>query len=253
MIKFIRNSFLSLSVVYVFSACEMFKIDNYEGPDATVRGSIIDKDTKELVETDMVNGSFLRFKQLGDEWAVGGFLDRVVMQNGEYQDKMFFAGVYSLEFLNCNFYPHKYDTIQVKKGDNVFDWEVTPYIRVKNVNIRQEGTEIVATFNLQAGKPEVRLSNISMFYSTDIYAGEGFTRFPLGGTSFKQSFSPAVVIDPAVTYRLAIDLTNQTNKTNFKYKRDYYFRVGAIASVSGVGTVRRNYAPCTIINFNVSQ
>lgn len=253
MTKFIRNLFLSLFVVYVFSACDMFKIDNYESPNATIRGGIIDAVTKELVETDMVNGSFLRFEELGENWAVGGFLDRVVMQNGEYQDKMFFAGEYSLEFLNCNFYPHKYDKITINKGDNVRDFEVTPYIRVKNVNIRKEGNEIVATFNLQAGKPEVRLSNIRIYYSTDIYAGEGFTRFPLGGTSFQQTFNPVIAIDESVTYRLTIDLTNTTNKTNFRYKRNYYFRVGAIASVSGVGVVRRNYAPYTIINFNVTQ
>ena len=252
MTKFIIKLFLSLFVVYVFSACDMFKIDNYEGPNATIRGGIIDAVTKELVETDMVNGSFLRFEELGENWAVGGYLDRVVMQNGEYQDKMFFAGEYSLEFLNCNFFPHKYDNIKINKGDNVQNYEVTPYIRVKNVNIRQEGNSIVATFNLQAGKPEVRLSNIRIYYSTDIYAGEGFTRFPLGGTTFQQNFSN-IVIDESVTHRLSIDLTNATNKTNFKYKRNYYFRVGAIASLSGYGTIRRNYAPCTIINFNVPQ
>ena len=253
MIKLIKYLLLSLFVICVFSACEMFKIDNYEEPNATIRGAIKDAVTGELVETDMVNGSTLRFEEIGDEWAEGGILSRVVMQNGEYQDKMFFAGTYRIEFQDCNFYPFNIENIQIKKGDNVRDFEVTPYIRVKNVNIRQEGNEIVATFNLQAGNPEVRLSNIRIYYSTDIYAGEGFTRFPLGGTSFQQTFSPVVEIDEAVTHRLTIDLTNTTNKTNFRYKRNYYFRVGAIASVSGVGVIRRNYAPYTIINFNATQ
>ena len=243
----IKYIFLTLFAVCAFSACDMFKIDNYGGPNATIRGGIKDAATGELVETDMVNGSTLRFDELG--WADGGILTRVVMQNGEYQDKLFFAGEYRVGFQDCNFYPFTVDKIVVNKGDNVRDFEVTPYIRVKNVNIRQEGNEIVATFNLQAGKPEVLLSNIRIFYSTDIYAGDQFTRFTIGGAGFQQSFSPAVAIDESVTHRLTIDLTNETNKTNFKYQRNYYFRVGAIASVSGVGVIRRNYAPHTIINF----
>ena len=253
MIKFVRFLLLSLLVTNIFSSCEMFKIDNYEGPNATIRGSIKDAVTGELVETDMVNGSTLRLKELGDQWADGGILTRAIMQNGEYQDKLFFAGEYRLMFEDCNFYPFVIENIQFKKGDNVRDFEVTPYIRVKNVNIRKEGDEIVATFNLQAGKPEVRLSNIQIYFSTDMYVGDAFTRFPLGGTSFRQNFTPAIAIDESVTHRLTIDLKHDTNKTNFRYQRNYYFRVGAIASVSGVGVVRRNYAPYRIINFNVPQ
>jgi len=245
----IRNLFLVTFVVFALSACDMFKLDNYEGPNATLRGAIKDAVTGQLVETDLQNGSTLKFKELG--WAEGGILTRVVMQNGEYQDKLMFAGRYSLEFSECNFYPFVMEEVVIKKGDNVMDFQVTPYIRLKNMSIRQEGNEIVATFNLQAGKPEVRLSRIQLYLSTDIYVGEPYTGFPLAGTGFRQTFSPASEIDEATTYRLTLDLTNSSNKAYFKYKRNYYFRVGAMASVSNVGTIRCNYAPYTVINFNV--
>ena len=245
----IRYLFLIPIVIFVFASCEMFKLDNYEGPNATLKGRILDELTGELVETDLQTGSTLKFKELG--WAEGGILSRVIMQNGEYQDKLMFAGTYRLEFSDCNFYPFVIEEFVVKKGGNEQDFTVTPYIRVKNVNIRQEGNQIVATFNLQAGRPEVRLSDVQIYLSTDMYVGQPYTRFPLSGSDFNQTFSPAIEIVEATQYTLTIDLTNASNKAYFKYKQNYYFRVGAMASVPGVGTIRRNYAPYTVINFNV--
>jgi len=245
----IKKIFLILFVIISISGCDMFSIDNYDGPNATLKGVIKDALTGESVQTTIQDGSTLKFKELG--WAEGGILTRTVMENGEYQDKLMFAGLYRLEFSDCNFYPFVIEKFEVKKGDNVKDFQVTPYIRVKNVNISQQGNQIVATFNLQAGKPEVRLSKIQIYLSTDMYAGEPYTGFPLSGTSFKQTFTPTIAIDESATYSLSIDLNS--NKGYFKYKRNYYFRVGALASFSGVGTIRMNYAPYTVINFNVPQ
>ena len=59
------------------------------------------------------------------------------------------------------------------------------------------------------------------------------------------SFSPAATIDPATTYTLSIDLA--ANTSVFDIHRNYYFRVGAKASQSGVGTIRSNYAPYVVI------
>ena len=245
----IKKIFFITFVVFALSSCEMFELDNYDGPNATLKGGIKDAVTGELVETDIQTGSTLKFKELG--WADGGILTRTVMQNGEYQDKLMFAGRYRLEFSECNFYPFVIDELEVKKGMNERDFQVTPYIRVRNVNIRQEGNQVIATFNLQAGKPEVKLSRVQIYLSTDMYAGEPYTGFPLSGDGFRQTFSPASEIDEGTTYTLTIDLTNASNKAYFKYKKNYYFRVGAMASVSGVGSIRCNYAPYTVINFNV--
>lgn len=239
------------------SSCDMFKMDNYDGPNASLHGGMKDEVTGELVETDIQNGSRLQLQELG--YPVGA-LTRVVKQNGEYRDDMMFAGKYSVNFNACNFYPFIVSEIEVKKGDNSRDFTVKPYIRVKNVNIRKEGDKIVATFNLQAGDPEVRLNNIQLFMHTDMYVGDQVTSYPLNPTngSFTRNFS-AVVIDESVTHELSIDLTNPTNKSYFKFQRNYYFRVGAMANVptrtdgTTVGTIRRNYAPYTIINFSVPQ
>jgi hypothetical protein len=250
------KQFLLLVVAFIaLSACDMFKIDNYDGPNATIKGGILDEVTGDLVETDVLNGSRLQLQELG---YAPGLLTRIVDYTGEYQDKQFFAGEYSINFNASNFYPFHIDTIIFHKGDNAQDFKVKPYIRVKNVNIVLEGNEIVATFSLQAGDPEVRLSNVRLYASTDVHVGDQYTSHNPDGDNFQQSFSPAIVIDDNTTYKLHFDLTTPRNNAYFKVKRDYYLRVGAIATVQNpsnvtggsVGTIRRNYAHYTMINFN---
>jgi hypothetical protein len=249
----IKSKIKKLCVVafaaFALTACDLFEIDNYDGPNASFNGGIKDIKTGELVETDIQNGSRLQLQEIGYP---PGLLTRVVMQDGRFRDDMFFAGFYSIDFNACNFYPFKIEEIEIKKGNNSVDFEVTPYIRVQNVNIKKEGNAIVATFNLEAGKDEVRLSNVQLYAHTDVYVGDQITTYTPGGTGFRQSFSPAKEIVPSETYTLSIDLTNEVNSEYFKKNRNYYFRVGAMASVSGVGTIRRNYAPYTVIKFSVS-
>jgi hypothetical protein len=252
----IRKILFVFIAAIVLTACDMFKIDNYEGPNASLNGRILDAKTGDLVETDIQNGSRLQLQELGYP---PGLLTRVIMQNGEYRDDMMFAGKYSIDFNNCNFYPFFVEEIEVKKGNNTRDFQVTPYIRVKNVNISFNSADslIVATFNLEAGNDAVRLSHIRLYAHTDIYVGDQ-VHLPTIKGSFQQTFDPAIVINEATTYTLSIDLKyspgNEGDNTNhFKYNRNFYFRVGALARVSNVGTVRRNYAPHVVIPLNMAR
>ena len=265
MIK-IRKLLLFALAVITLSACDMFKIDNYDSPNATLKGKILDEVTSELVQTELNSGSRFQFQDLGPEFTTG-LQARVINYTGEYQDKLFFSGEYFISFNECNFYPFNVDKLVVKKGENVFDYKVKPYIRVKNVNIRQEGNLIVATCNLQAGHPEVRLSNVRLYAATDVHVGQGNTAHnpgPLetstnpGGGLYQINGSSSEPIDENTTYRLYFNLSHDNNKAFFKIKKNYYLRVGAIATVpnpsavtsASVGTIRRNYAPHTVINFN---
>lgn len=252
MIKFqIEKLCIVTFAALALTACSMFEIDNYDGPNASFNGGIKDIKTGELVETDIQNGSRMQFQELGYP---AGLLNRVIKQNGEFRDDLFFAGRYSINFNGCNFYPFIVDEIEIKKGNNTKDFQVTPYIRVQNVKIVKDGNTIRATFNLEAGKEEVRLNNVRLYVHTDIYVGDQVTYTPpTTHTTHAKSFSPTKDMsqNPTEVYELTIDLTDATNAAYFKYDRNYYFRVGAMASVSGVGTIRRNYAPYTVIKFVV--
>lgn len=238
--KRILNKIILISCFsFALSSCV---IDNYDGPDASFHGAIIDEATGELVGTDIINGSTIRAEEQGFEspetqtW--------VIKNTGEFRNDMVFAATYDLELINGNFYPLTVENYEIHSGDNEHDFMVTPYIRIRNADISMVGNEIVATFSLEAGNPEVRLNNISLFAFTDMYVGSQI-HFNTSGDNFSQSFSPSIEIDSDTEYTLSIDMDE--NSDDFEFSRNYYFRIGALADVSGVGTVRYNYGPLIVI------
>lgn len=239
--------FLLASLLLLAGGCDMFKIDNYEAPNASFRGSIRDAETNALVETDIQSGSAIRVYEIG--WPEG-VQTWVVKQNGEFQNDMVFAAHYRVVFYDCNFYPFTIDDLEIKKGSNTHDFKVTPYIRIRDASITKQGNQIVATFKLQAGNPEVRLAAVRLYAFGDMYVGEqvkyNITNNENTNTLCYQTFSPAATIDGNTTYTLNIDIPSNTNEF-FKYNKNYYFRIGALASVSDVGTIRYNYAPLVVI------
>ena len=235
------SMFLAMCILLLLNACE---IDNYGGPNAIFFGSIKDAATGELVGTDLQNGSAIRAYELG--WSTRTAQTWLIKNTGEYRNEFVFAADYDLEFINGNFFPFEILKFNIKKGDNQHDFEVTPYIRIRDVSIIHNTAEkkIVATFKIQAGKPEVKLSAIRLYVFSDMHVGEQ-VKYATAGSDYSKSFSPAKVIDDSETYTLSIDL--EANSNLIKYNMNYYFRVGALANVSGVGTVRHNYSPLVVL------
>lgn len=225
--------------LFALISCE---VDNYDGPNASIHGSILDEQTGELVGSDMENGNAIKVREQGfskpadQTWSI--------MNTGEYRNNMIFAATYDIRFENGNVYPFEINDFVVKPGDNTYDFKVIPYIRIKNSKIEQNGNVITATFSLEGGKPEVKLKEIQLFAFSDKWVGNN-VKLALNGGTNKRTFSPTVAINTTETYTLTIKLDE--NVDVLKYNKDYYFRIGAMADVSGVGTVRYNYAPLTII------
>lgn len=231
--------YLIFTIVFLtmfFPSCE---IDNMPGPDASFYGAIKDSIGNGLVETELVNGSVIEAFELGyptqmtQKW--------LIKNSGEYRNNMVFAGKYDIYLRNGNFFPYTLPGVSIQAGDNQHDFMVVPYIRIKNCTITHDKTanKVIASFSLEAGKPTVKVKSIMLYAFSDIYVGNNI-KFSTAGSTFSQTFSPSKVID-ATTYTLSIDLA--ANSTLFKTGRNYYFRVGAMADVKGVGTVRMNYVP----------
>ncbi|CAK7023346.1 DUF3823 domain-containing protein [Bacteroides rodentium] len=230
------------SCLFALTSCE---IDNYEAPNASIHGSILDAQTGELVGMDVQDGGELRVVELGFEnpqtqsWRL--------MNTGEYRNNLVFAATYDIRMENNNCYPFVEKDVVVKKGDNTKDFKVTPYIRIKNPKIEKNGNQIVATFSLEGGKGDEKLSSIQLFAFSDMWVGN-IVKFGLSGGTDKMDFAPAIDIDPSQTYRLAIDI--DANKSSFKYTgKNYFFRIGAKADIPSVGTIRHNYSPLVSISF----
>ena len=225
-----------------FFALVSCEIDNYDGPDASIHGSIIDEVTGELVGTDIENGSSIIVREHGFTNPAEQYWS--IMNTGEYRNNMVFAATYDVRFENCNFYPFEIKDFVINDGDNFYDFKVTPYLRIKNPDIVKNGNVITATFFLETGKPEVKVKEVQLFAFSDKWVGNN-VKYSLNGGSDKITISPSETVVSSKKYTLTIDLEKNTNV--FKYSKNYYFRIGALADVSGVGTVRHNYAPLVVI------
>ena len=232
---------VAASVLFLLTSC---KLDNYDGPNAKVHGRILDAKTVELVGTDIQNGSQLMVYEQGYAAAETHSNGQtwVIKNTGEYRNDLVFAARYEVIFQNGNFYGFS-DYMDVKKGDNEIDWKVTPYLRVKDCTITKSGNTVTAKFKLEGGKGDESIDEIRLFAFSDIWVGN-YVKFAIeGGTDVAK---PDEVVNPSKEYTLTID--TQKNKTFFKYSgKNYYFRVGAKANVSGAGTIRHNYSDLVTI------
>jgi len=229
------------------------KIDNYGPPNASFSGAIKDAVTKELVGTDIQSGSSMRALEIDPAFPSPTALTWVIKQNGEFRNDMVFAAKYDIQFIDCNFYPFSEKDVVLKPGTNVRDFEVTPYIRIKDFSITHDAANnrVRATFKIEGGKPEVKVMAMRLYAFTDIYVGEQVKFATSGNSNENNTYSrnltgSAQTIDPAAVQTLTIDLA--ANQSLFALKRNYYFRIGALATgPTGVGAIRYNYSPTIVI------
>lgn len=241
--RFLKTGVLPLIFSLMVISCE---IDNYEGPDAKITGRFLDSKTGEMVGTDITNGNSIGAYELG--WASESRQNWVIKNSGEYTNNMVFASTYRLEFTNCNFFPFTVENFVIEKGENVHDFTVTPFIRVTNPSITYDATNktVKATFGLEAGGNNIKLNEIRLFAFTDHWVGN-YVKFAITSSDcYKKAASNQVNATIGTdTYTLTMNV--ESNASLFKYTRNYYFRIGALATVSGVGTVRHNYSPLVVL------
>lgn len=234
---------ISIAFVIGLLAVTACTKDNYDAPDAKIHGRFLDAATGELVGTDIQNGNSIKVIEQGFE---GHSQTQTwnVKNTGEYRNDLVFAATYDVTLADGNFFPMKEELV-VKKGDNEHDFKVTPYLRVINPSITKNGNIVTATFSLEAGRSDVKVSSVRLFAFSDMWVGNNVCYNPTGGTD-RQDLG-GISVD-GTKYTLTIDTS--ANKASFKYtNKNYYFRIGALASVSGVGTVRHNYSPLVVIRF----
>lgn len=125
-------SFLALG----FGACET---DNYDAPDATLQGKLINKTTGELLEASQGDGNMkIRIKEIsyahGDETIVVTEQDLKVMQDGTFQHTKLFGGTYEMwPYESCCYESTQAkQTVDLRGGKTTqIQFEVTPFFEVE--------------------------------------------------------------------------------------------------------------------------
>jgi len=220
---------LSNGILFVFLALLFIascgKLDNYDGPNASIKGAVKDAEGGALIEQDIDGGSKIIIKELGFKTPVEQQL--IFKVNGEYQDKLLFANKYDVYFNESNFVkPDTLKSYEIKKGENTLDFSVKPYIRVSDVSIVKSETDIVATFTIT---PTVanKVREIGLFGHIDRIAG---TRYALQRKT--QNIG-------AASQGVPVKYTLRLSAGGFKTGQAYYFRVGGLIDAQNA---KYNYA-----------
>lgn len=218
---------LFLLLVCCLSACDLREIDNYEGPDATLHGAIYDNETGELIQQDIINGSVIEFTEHGfDNPQIQSMIFK---PDGTYRNNLVFSGTYTIGPARGNFVPVEPQEVTIQ-GDALLNFQVQPYIRVKNVTIEKVDNKVVATFNLQQTIAS-NVRKIGLFAHPEPHVGE-----PVHTVSAQLDING--VTNEITVYRLEINLDAYGNE--LQAGKSYFFRAGALIDAP---EAKFNYAP----------
>ncbi|TNJ44918.1 DUF3823 domain-containing protein [Tamlana fucoidanivorans] len=227
MMKKIRYIILLMLSIGVFTSCEL---DNFDGPDAGLYGSVIDEQTGQLVEQDIIRGGEIEIYEQAYENATPQRL--IYKVDGTYKNSKLFSGLYKIIPIRTNF--RTLDTIVLDiQGQTKLDLIVTPYIRIKDYSIEKNGTIVTAKFKLeQTGVSNV--SKIGLYAGADKHVGE-----PMRLVKAEQDINN--IVDPSQEYEISIDTSAEID---LKEGKTYFFRIGALYDTANA---RFNYAPAVEI------
>ncbi|WP_181308605.1 DUF3823 domain-containing protein [Rufibacter sp. XAAS-G3-1] len=225
--KSIKTFSIALVSLFLLGGCELNELDNYDGPDASISGAIYDQETGELVQQDIINGMQIEYIEHGFDNPQTQFM--VVKNDGTYRNNLMFSGTYTIRPVRGNFVPVNSEEVVVS-GATTKNFNVQPYIRVRNVQINKKGNKIVATFNLDQTVTN-KVVRIGLFAHREPNVGQ-----PLNSVSSLVNLNE--VTNDVTQYRLEINLDAYTSA--LKAGNEYYFRVGALIDAP---EAKYNYAP----------
>ncbi|WP_215224697.1 DUF3823 domain-containing protein [Echinicola shivajiensis] len=218
-----RSLYMLFLIIWGCYSCEL---DNYEGPTAGISGRFIDAETGELVEQDIVRGTVIQLTEHGYDPVAHQYL--VVKNDGSYENSMLFENTYTVQPVRGNFVPVEPMDIYISAG-TVQDFEVLPYLRIKNLDIRVTDRKIIATFNVEQNVIN-NVSKVGLYLHTEPTVGE-----PIHSLSAELTLGRAVEESESIT--LEIDL--EANSSLVDPDDRHFVRVGGLVDAA---EAKFNYA-----------
>lgn len=215
-------------LLFAGTACSL---DNYDAPDSGLYGSVIDAETGELVQQDIIQGTKIYFIEHG--WDNPSTQQMVIKNDGTYCNSMMFAGTYSIYTdKNSNFAPVEEFELKIK-GQTHYDLKVMPFIRISNAMIYLTGDKVKASFTItQTGYDNV--ASIALFAS----------RQPVVGQFLNEA---QLILPLGIHYTEPHSFTIDMDLNDFpalSRGKTYYFRIGALVAIGGA---KYNYSPAVAI------
>jgi hypothetical protein len=151
--------FFVLSIALAMVAIAGCKKDNYEAPEAILKGQVVYQDQPIGLRS---NGVQLELWQPGFDLSTK--IPMYIAQDGTFSASVF-NGNYKLVLLRGNGpWVNNSDTMDVAvSGTTEIDVPVTPYFMIKGANLSQSGTTLTASFSLQQVNNSLPLEAVSVY------------------------------------------------------------------------------------------
>lgn len=246
--KFTQIIAVLLSVAFVTS-CDLLKRDTFDGPDAEVTGRLLDAKTGELVNIEaaqVTTGSWwsqttynygaLVIMEQGWKDANGQPVSQeqhwFVRYDGHYTNNLVFAADYKVSMKLLPVYEPEKADFSLSKGSNTVDFSVIPFCRIINPSFKYDSSskKIIATFSVELGDETKakNITNVALCANTQLFVGCNYFNMAKNDKGAKKTN-----VNPGETITLEIDTTLPANAELFKYTRDRYIRIAAMAKGSG--------------------
>lgn len=218
--NYILGALLSLCL----SACVL---DNYDGPNAQLYGSVIDEKTGQPIQQDIYEGSRIEYLEQSLKTPTTAPLQIRFHSDGTYNTNNLFSGKYEIQAVRGNFFPTEKEMIEINgKTEHVF--RSSPYIRIENVNMAFDeiSGKVTAEFTLNQ-LSDNPVESVSLMADRNINVSNSVR-------SATASKVVNAVVSPTQKFKVSVSTENLISG------KDYYFRVAAL--ISGIPEAKHNYS-----------
>lgn len=208
------NLAVCLFVATILISCD--KLDNYDGPQETLTGRVIDEITGEPIVTEQPNGFRIKLSEISwsDSPQPEYFWGKA---DGTFTNTKLFAGMYEISPVEGAFFPVEPQKVEVKGSVNV-DFKVTPYLSVSASEIkRTDAGTLEVTYTIARSKVGDKILDSRVFVSTNPNVGANIIISDLSPLKDLKEVADADVLK--TTYKETI--------TGLQSGKTYYVRVGA--------------------------
>jgi hypothetical protein len=231
-----KNKILYIGIIYCSLWLGSCQVDNFKGPDSQFFGRIIDDETNEPIQQDLILGSVIDLIELG-------YPNPPIQQlrfntDGTFRDNNLFSGTYEVQAVRGNFTPTEKETVKIQ-GATEHDFRSLPYIRIKNVSITFDELKgkVIATCNLERVSPNA-VASISLIADKNPNVA-----WNMRGMTVTQAIGTAVSAETVFKIEMSsLDLASGT---------DYYFRIAAL--IANVGEAKHNYSEAIKLSIDNSK
>lgn len=243
--KIVYSAVFSLVLLMGFSCTDY---DNYDKPQETLKGSVVDKNTKRTLQTE-TNDAGIRIKLLEYSWSDDPtpyyFYS---MQDGTFNNTKIFKGNYNVSvegaFVpiiqrdnNGNVIKDDSKTVDIK-GTVDLTFEVEPFLNVEWVGEPVLNADKTVTVNVKITRGtsdanyQKNITDLYLFVNTNPYTGNN---------NYDNNYSTQIRYDGSDANSLLGTTISLTTKAALPASRTFYLRVGARIDYETAGRKRYNY------------